>query len=72
MKVITMEQNIDETGILHLNIPVDVKSTRAEVIVIIKPKQVEKRKYDFLEFVGKLEWKGDTQEIARKMRSAWG
>ena len=71
MKVVTMEEETDANGYLHLTIPSDMKSVKTEVVVIIQPKTRSEKKYDFSDLVGKLQWQGDPLEIQKKMRDEW-
>lgn len=60
------------TDPLMVNIPDEYKNRKVEVTV--RPLDEEdkpKKKYDFSQFVGKLEWKGDAVAEQRKLRDEW-
>jgi len=57
---------------LIVDIPVEYKDHKVEVIVRSLDEPVEsQKKYDFSKFVGKLEWKGDAVAEQRKLRDEW-
>jgi len=58
---------------LMVDIPEEYKDRKVEVIVMTldEPAEEPKKKYDFSQFVGKLEWKGDAVAEQRKLRDEW-
>ena len=60
------------SGSLTIEVPKEYDNRKLEVIVMpIDEPETEKKKYDFSEFFGKLEWKGDALKEQRKLRDEW-
>lgn len=56
---------------LTIELPEEYKNHKVEVIVFSLEKEVPKKKYDFSQFVGKMEWNGDAVAEQRKLRDEW-
>ena len=58
---------------LTIHLPQEYENTKVEVIILplTDEVKVEKKKYDFSKFAGKLEWKGDALKEQRKLRDEW-
>ncbi|MCW3073083.1 MAG: hypothetical protein JWP69_152 [Flaviaesturariibacter sp.] len=63
------------TNPLTIELPEEYKNQRVEVIVLPLDQAPEealpKKKYDFSDIVGKLQWKGDAVAEQRKLRDEW-
>lgn len=69
-----IRQIIEKASVpLVVEIPEEYKDLKVEVVITpLEQKEVKpKKKYDFSQFVGKLEWKGDTVAEQRKLRDEW-
>lgn len=40
-------------------------------VIVVPLQEVKNQKYDFSEFVGKLQWKGDAVAEQRRLRDEW-
>ena len=40
-------------------------------VIVVPLQEVKKQNYDFSEFVGKLQWKGDAVAEQRRLRDEW-
>jgi hypothetical protein len=58
---------------LTIELPEEYKNTDVEVIVwpLNKDEEQTKKKYDFSDLFGKLEWDGDAVAEQRKLRDEW-
>jgi hypothetical protein len=60
------------TNPLMIELPEEYENKKIEVIVLpLDEKVEEKKKYDFSDIVGKLEWQGDALAEQRKLRDEW-
>ncbi len=62
------------TNPLTIDLPEEYNNRKLEIIVLpIDEQQTEpkKKKYDFSDLVGKLQWKGDALAEQRKLRDEW-
>jgi len=63
------------TTTLTIELPDEYKDRKVEVIVLpldeIGTEGPPKKKYDFSDLVGKLEWEGDALAEQRKLRDEW-
>lgn len=62
------------TNPLTIDLPEEYNNRKLEVIVFpLEEKESEgkKKKYDFSDLVGKLQWKGDALAEQRKLRDEW-
>lgn len=76
MITINLQQKTQENGHLILDVPTTFIDKNVEVVLIIQEKEdaVEipgKKKFDFADLYGKLEWKGDALAEQKKIRSEW-
>ena len=58
---------------LTIDLPEEYKGKKVEVIVMALDEQPEppKKKYDFSDLAGKLQWKGDALAEQKKLRNEW-
>lgn len=58
---------------LTIELPEEYKNHKVEVIVfsLEEKKKPPEKKYDFSQFVGKMDWKGDAVAEQRKLRDEW-
>jgi hypothetical protein len=58
---------------LTIQLPQEYENKRLEVIVLPleETTSTSKKKYDFSDLVGKLEWKGDALAEQKKLRDEW-
>jgi hypothetical protein len=62
----------NSTNPLTIELPKDYENKKLEVIVMeIGETPDDKKKYDFSDIAGKLEWKGDAVAEQKKMRNEW-
>jgi hypothetical protein len=61
------------SGSLTIEVPKEYDNRKLEVIVmpIDEDNKEAKKKYDFSDLAGKLEWKGDALKEQRKLRDEW-
>jgi hypothetical protein len=59
------------TNPLMIDLPEEYKNRKVEVIVLPLEELKNIKKYDFSNFFGKLEWKGDALAEQRKLRNEW-
>lgn len=61
------------SGNLAIEVPKEYDNRKLEVIVMPIDEEAKKteKKYDFSDFFGKLEWKGDALKEQRKLRDEW-
>ncbi len=62
------------TNPLTIELPEGYENKKVEVIILPleeKPEEQPKKKYDFSDLVGKLQWKGDALAEQRKLRDEW-
>jgi hypothetical protein len=59
------------TNPLMIDLPEEYKNRKVEVIVLPLEELKSIKKYDFSNFFGKLEWKGDALAEQRKLRNEW-
>lgn len=74
MITINIHQKTLKNGHLILDVPTALKDKNVEVVLIIletRTEKDEKRKFDFSDLYGKLEWKGDALLEQKKIRSEW-
>jgi len=76
MITINLQQKTQENGHLILDVPTTFIDKNVEVVLVIHEKEdvVEisgKKKFDFSDLYGKLEWKGDAIAEQKKIRSEW-
>ena len=60
---------LSDSVVVH--IPKEYQSYSLEIIIVPVENEVAKRKYDFSDLVGRLEWRGDAVAEQRKMRDEW-
>ena len=70
MEVLNLKSQIDERGYLNLDLPTSLPPGEIELVLVLNPiKQREsKRKYDFSDLIGKLNWKGDAVAVQNSFR----
>lgn len=56
---------------LTVHIPKEYQSYSLEIIIVPVENEAAKRKYDFSDLVGRLEWQGDAVAEQRKIRDEW-
>ncbi len=60
---------------LTIELPQEYENKKLEVIVLTIEEQTteegKEKKYDFTEFFGKLEWKGDVLAEQKRLRDEW-
>ena len=74
MKVIKHEAVINDSGILHLDIPTELSSVSVDVVVILNPSipdTPQTKPYDFSDLAGRLSWQGDSITETRMLRDEW-
>ena len=76
MITINLQQKTQVNGHLILDVPTTFIDKNVEVVLVIYEKEdvVEisgKKKFDFSDLYGKLEWKGDAFAEQKKIRSEW-
>jgi len=76
MITINLQQKTQVNGHLILDVPTTFIDKNVEVVLVIHEKEdvVEisgKKKFDFSDLYGKLEWKGDAFAEQKKIRSEW-
>jgi len=75
MKTVTVRTHTDASGNAQVQLNTEYPDADIEVVLVIGGVLIEtqgtKPKYDFSEFVGKLEWKGDALKLQKKIRSEW-
>jgi hypothetical protein len=60
------------TNPLTIELPEEYHNIKVEVIVLpLQDTEEAKKKYDFSQFVGKLQWEGDSVAEQRKLRDEW-
>ena len=60
------------TNPLTIELPEEYHNIKVEVIVLpLHDTEEPKKKYDFSQFVGKLQWEGDAVAEPRKLRDEW-
>lgn len=81
MITINLKQRTKKNGHLVLDVPTTLIEKNVDVILVIQEKEEAsqeknrgkkiKKKYDFSQLYGKLEWKGDALVEQKKIRSEW-
>jgi len=81
MITINLKQRTKKNGHLVLDVPTTLIEKDVDVIVVIREKDETlgeknrgkkiKKKYDFSQLYGKLEWKGNALAEQKKIRSEW-
>ena len=81
MKTINLKQKTKQNGHLVIDVPTMLIEKNVEVVLVIQEKEETaikneetintKKKYDFSNLYGKLEWKGDALAEQKKIRSEW-
>ncbi|MBA4197297.1 MAG: hypothetical protein C0459_07045 [Chitinophaga sp.] len=60
------------SGSITVELPEEYNDKKVEVIVLpLEVEELPKKKYDFSDLVGKLEWKGDAVAEQRRLRDEW-
>jgi hypothetical protein len=66
----TIIENSGDTLTIHL--PKEYENRKLEVIVLaLDEVSVSKKKYDFSDYIGKLQWKGDALNEQKRLRDEW-
>ncbi len=71
MCTVTLIAEIDGLGHLKLDVPTDLPAGKAQVTVTVEPQSKPRKKYDFRDLIGKLQWKGDALAEQRRLRDEW-
>jgi hypothetical protein len=74
MKVIKLAAVINDSGILHLDIPTELSSATVDVVVVLNPSipdTPQTKPYDFSDLAGRLSWQGDSITQTRMLRDEW-
>ena len=81
MITINLKQKTKKNGHLVLDVPTTLIEKNVDVILVIREKEEAsqeksrgkkiKKKYDFSQLYGKLEWKGNALAEQKKIRSEW-
>ncbi|MBE9211739.1 hypothetical protein IQ247_03235 [Plectonema cf. radiosum LEGE 06105] len=74
MKVIKLEAVVNDSGILHLDIPTELSSGTVDVVVVLNPSipdTLQAKTYDFSDLAGRLSWQGDSITQTRILRDEW-
>lgn len=81
MITINLKQKTKQNGHLVIDVPTMLIEKNVEVVLVIQEKEETaikneetintKKKYDFSNLYGKLEWKGDALAEQKKIRSEW-
>ena len=81
MITINLKQKTKQNGHLVIDVPTMFIEKNVEVVLVIQEKEETaikneetintKKKYDFSNLYGKLEWKGDALSEQKKIRSEW-
>ncbi|HIK04226.1 MAG TPA: hypothetical protein IGS40_05860 [Trichormus sp. M33_DOE_039] len=74
MEVFQMTTTVDESGLLHLNIPTQLSPGQVNIVVVLNPVPADKTHksgYDFSDLAGKLVWQGDARAMQRVLRDEW-
>jgi hypothetical protein len=79
MITINLKKKTNTKGNLLINVPTPLIEKEVEIVLVIQEKNepfedekiMKKRKFDFSDLYGKLEWKGDALAEQKKIRSEW-
>ncbi|MGH8001186.1 MAG: hypothetical protein ACREPR_17590 [Brasilonema sp.] len=74
MKVIKLAAVINDSGILHLDIPTELSSGTVDVVIVLNPSipdTPQTKPYDFSDLAGCLSWQGDSITQTRMLRDEW-
>lgn len=74
MEVLKLTTKINESGHLNIDIPTNLEAVEVELVVIINPVSVKKKKkpnYDFSDLAARLSWQGDGVEMQNTLRYEW-
>ena len=74
MKVLKLSTVIDQSGILHLDIPTELSAGNFDVVIVLNPQIADtahEKLYDFSDLTGRLSWQGDGVAMQRELRDEW-
>jgi hypothetical protein len=80
MITINLKQKTKKNGHLVIDVPTILIDKNVDVVLVIQEDEASgknseeieaKKKYDFSQLYGKLEWKGDALAEQKKIRSEW-
>ena len=81
MITINLKQKTKQNGHLVIDVPTMLIEKNVEIVLVIQEKEEAatkneevtqpKKKYDFSQLYGKLEWKGDALAEQKKIRTEW-
>ncbi len=71
MESLKTKGEIDENGVLHLDLETGLPGSIVELEITISPEKQKQNNYDFSDLAGKLSFKKHGLEIQREMCEEW-
>ena len=68
METVNLVSKIGKDGHLKIDVPTNIINSDVEILLIIEKKDSRRKKYDFSDLSGKLQWKGDALKTQKDLR----